>query len=189
MEVELNGAEIASQPSQRPWALLASLALASGTLSRSELAGRFWPDVLDQSARASLRSALWALRRELDEWLIADGDRVGLREGSELWVDVREFDRLAADHECEQALALCRGELLEGLEDEWALLARARHRERVIELMEQLACACEERGEARAAIEWSRRQIGRDPLDEDAARRLIARLGAAGYSSPANLAK
>ena len=188
MEVELNGAEIASQPSQRPWALLASLALASGTLSRSELAGRFWPDVLDQSARASLRSALWALRRELDEWLIADGDRVGLREGSELWVDVREFDRLAADHECEQALALCRGELLEGLEDEWALLARARHRERVIELMEQLACACEERGEARAAIEWSRRQIGRDPLDEDAARRLIARLGAAGDRAAALLA-
>jgi len=83
---------------------------------------------------------------------------------------------------------VCRGELLEGLEDEWALLARARHRERVIELMEQLACACEERGEARAAIEWSRRQIGRDPLDEDAARRLIARLGAAGDRAAALLA-
>ena len=188
MEVELDGAPIASQPSQRPWALLASLALAPGTVSRSELAARFWPDVLDQSARASLRSALWALRRELGEWLIVDGDRVGLREGRELWVDAREFERLAGDHEFEQALALCRGELLEGLEDEWALLARGRHRERVIELLEQLACACEERGETRAAIEWSRRQVERDPLDEDAGRRLIARLGAAGDRAAALLA-
>jgi len=188
MEVELNGTALASRPAQRPWALLASLALEPGTVSRSELATRFWPDVLDQSARASLRSALWALRRELGEWLIVEGDRVGLREAGELRVDVREFERLVADRELEQALALCRGELLEGLEDEWALLARARHRERVIGLLEQLACACEQRGETRAAIEWSRRQVERDPLDEDAARRLIARLGAAGDRAAALLA-
>lgn len=188
MEVKLNGATIASQPSQRPWVLLASLALGAGSVSRSELAARFWPDVLEQSARASLRSALWALRRELGEWVLVDGDRVGLRGDGELWVDVREFERLASAHECEQALALCRGELLEGLEDGWALMARGRHRERVVELLEQLAQAAQERGDMRAAIEWSRRQVERDPLDEDACRRLIARLGTAGERAAALLA-
>ncbi|HWF74294.1 MAG TPA: hypothetical protein VG186_13175 [Solirubrobacteraceae bacterium] len=45
-------------------------------MSRAELASRFWPDVLDQSARASLRSAVWALRRRLGEALVVDRERV-----------------------------------------------------------------------------------------------------------------
>ncbi len=79
-----------------------------------------------------------------------------------------------------RALDLCRGELLEGIEDEWALEARARHRERLIELLEQRAEAREAEGELRAAIGLTRRQVERDPLDEAAHRRLITRLDAAG---------
>ena len=72
------------------------------------------------------------------------------------------------------------GRLLDGVEDEWALAARERHRERVIELLEELARAAEERGDAREAIELTRRQVERDPFDEEAHRRLITRLAAAG---------
>ena len=142
-----------------------------------ELAATFWPDVLDQSARASLRSALWVLRRRLGDALAVDGERVGLRDEPGLWVDVREFERLAAGDPA-AALELCRGDLLEGLEDDWAVSARDRHRERVIELLEELANAAEERGEARDAIELTRRQVECDRFDEDAHRRLIARLDA-----------
>lgn len=39
-------------------ALLAWLALHPGPQPRGELAPRFWPDVLDESARQSLRNAL-----------------------------------------------------------------------------------------------------------------------------------
>ena len=52
LEVELNGAVIDSPVSQRPWAVFAYLALAPRLVPRAELASRFWPDVLDQSARA-----------------------------------------------------------------------------------------------------------------------------------------
>ena len=180
LEVELDGVVIPSRPSQRPWALLAYLASTPGTVSRSELANCFWPDVLDASARASLRSALWALRRELGEYLIVDGDRVGLRESGGLWVDLREFERLVAAGRLEPALELCGGALLDGLPDEWALLARQRQREREVGLLERLAGECEERGEAQAALQWTRRQAERDPLDEEVARRLMARLAAAG---------
>ncbi len=179
LEVELNGTAIDSRASQRPWAVFAYVALADRPVPRAELASTFWPDVLDQSARASLRSALWALRRELGDALRVDGERVGLRDESGLWVDVREFARLAGDAPG-RALELCRGELLEGIDDEWALSARERHRERVLTLLEVLAQGAERRGEARAAIDLTREQVQRDPFDEESHRRLIVRLGAVG---------
>jgi DNA-binding SARP family transcriptional activator len=180
LEVELDGAVVDSPPSQRPWAVFAYLALAPRPVSRVELASRFWPDVLDQSARSSLRSAVWTLRRQLGDWLVADRERVGLRAGANLWVDAREFERLAAGAAPEAALELCRGELLEGMVDEWALAARERHRERLIALLERFAHECEARGEVRDAIEWTRRQVQIDHFDEEAHRRLISRLDAVG---------
>ena len=58
-------------------------------------------------------------------------------------VDRRARVRAARRERPEHALELCRGELLEGLEDEWALSARERHRERVIALLEEQAQARE----------------------------------------------
>jgi len=180
LDVELDEAAIDSPASQRPWALFAYLALTSRLVPRAELAALFWPDVLDQSARASLRSALWVLRRRLGDALAVDGERVGLRDAPDVWVDVREFERLAAD-DPEGALALChRGDLLEGLEDDWAVAARDRHRARAIELLEELAGEAEERGDARAAVELTRRQVEQDRFDEEAHRRLIERLDRSG---------
>ncbi len=138
LQVELNGVVIDSPASQRPWAVFAYLALAPRPVARAELAATFWPDVLDQSARASLAeravgAAPPARRRPRGRRRAS-----GLRDEPGLWVDVREFERLAAGDPA-AALELCRGELLEGLEDDWAVAARDRHRERVIELLEVLA--------------------------------------------------
>ena len=49
--VELDG-EAVTLPPGRPGALLGWLALHPGDHARRELAGRFWPDVLDDSAAA-----------------------------------------------------------------------------------------------------------------------------------------
>jgi DNA-binding SARP family transcriptional activator/tetratricopeptide (TPR) repeat protein len=164
LEVELNGTAIDSPATQRPWTVFAYLALADRPVSRAELANTFWPDGRDQSARASLRSALWSLRRQIGDALVVDGERVELRELA--WVDIRDGD----------PLELCRGELLEGLEDEWALQARERHRERVVELLEERAQAAE----PQEAIRLTRLQSDRAPFDEQAHRRLMERLAAAG---------
>jgi DNA-binding SARP family transcriptional activator/tetratricopeptide (TPR) repeat protein len=179
LEVELNGTAISASPSQRPWALFAYLALAARPVPRAELASRFWPDVLDQSARASVRSALWALRRELGDTLAVDGERVGLNDAQGVWIDIHEFDRLA-ETDPDAALALCRGEFVEGLEDDWALSARERHRECVIAVLERLAQAAEQRDDQHEAVQMTRRQVERDPFDEGAHRRLITRLDASG---------
>ena len=84
----------------RPRSLLAYLLLHPGPHPRARLAGRFWPDVLDTSARASLRSALWAVREALETvggeaYLAADRSHVGLAEGLPRDVNAERFDRLS----------------------------------------------------------------------------------------------
>ncbi len=175
LEVELNGTVIAAPATQRPWAVFAYVALAGRPVTRAELANTFWPDVLDKSSRASLRSALWTLRRQIGDELLVDGDRVRLKD--EAWIDVNELERLDPD----EALALCRGDLLDGLEDEWAIQARDRHRERVIELLEEGAQAAE----LPEAIRLTRLQSEHDRFDEQVHRRLIERQAAAGHRAGA----
>jgi DNA-binding SARP family transcriptional activator/tetratricopeptide (TPR) repeat protein len=184
MAVECDGSELAVPSARRAWSLLAYLALSPGPQPRGDLAAQFWPDVLDSSARASLRSAVWSLRRTLgpaaEPHLIVDRNCVGLAPGPQLWVDIHAFDTLARAGREREAVQLCTGELLAGFEEEWALMARDAHRERLLEVLEQLACSCDAVADTDEALEWSRRAIAVDPLSEDAHRHLIARLAASG---------
>jgi DNA-binding SARP family transcriptional activator len=184
MVVERDGVELEAPASRRAWSLLAYLSLHPGPQPRNELAARFWPDVLDSSARASLRSAIWSLRRALEpaaaSVLLADRESVGLIAGEELWVDVSEFDSLAGQGRCRDAFELCGGELLSGFDEDWIVSARDAHRERLLELLERLASECESAGDLAGAIDWSRRAAAADPFGEEAHRRLIARLAESG---------
>jgi DNA-binding SARP family transcriptional activator len=166
-------------PAGRPRALLAWLALRPGPQPRTTVASVFWPDVLDDSARASLRSALWTLRRALGEdALVATRDRVGL--APDTWVDVLEADRLRAAGRPDEALELCDGPFLAGLEDEWALEAQEEHKDRLVSLLEELAAAAEQEGDLRQAVSLTRRQAALEPLAEEIHRALMRRLDAAG---------
>src|SRR2546421_2522105 len=128
MAVEVDGSPVSPPESARARALLAWLALNPGMHSRGQVAARFWPDVLDSSARASLRSAMWSLRRALgdagERHVSATRERVGL---DDVEVDVREFDELVRRGELRDAVALCDGQLLAGIEDDWAFEARDEH--------------------------------------------------------------
>jgi DNA-binding SARP family transcriptional activator len=80
--------------------------------------------VLEASARASLRSAIWPLRAalgpDLGSCLATDRETVTLAGGG-LWVDLREVRRLIAQGQSEAALDLCRGDLLQELDDDWVV--------------------------------------------------------------------
>ena len=56
LAVEVDGRPVADVPGMKPRSLLAYLLARPEPMSRARLAGVFWPDVLDTSARASLRS-------------------------------------------------------------------------------------------------------------------------------------
>src|SRR3954452_20186952 len=162
----------ASRPARE---LLAWLALHRGPHPRLELAMRFWPDVLETSARASLRTTLHELRRAVgDEPLVADRETVGL---APAWVDLLEVERLAGEGRAEDALALCTGEPLVGIDRDWASAVRDEHRDRVAGLLTSLAdCA----PDTESALLWARELARLDPLSEDAARRLMTLHAAAG---------
>ena len=184
LAVELDGTPVDLPSSRRAWALLGWLALQPGLHQRSALAARFWPDVLDSSARASLRSATWSLRNALgaagDRYLHASRDRLGLLPDAGLWVDAVAFGELAAAGRLAEAAALSRGDLLAGLDDEWVLEARDAHRAKLTDVLEGLAAAAQDQGDLAAALDWSRKQAALNPFAEEPVRRLMDRLVATG---------
>jgi DNA-binding SARP family transcriptional activator/class 3 adenylate cyclase/tetratricopeptide (TPR) repeat protein len=189
MTLEVDGVQLELPASRRARSLLGVLALERRTHPRGQLAARFWPDVLDESARTSLRSALSALRRALganaDRYLLATRDGVGLAGPDQLWTDVGEFERLRAEGRLEDALELCGGDLLEGLDEDWVYERREEHRARVLALLEQMAAGADAVGDLASAVALSRRQVALDPLSEEAHRELIRRLTASGDRSAA----
>src|SRR5262249_51886077 len=98
LAVERDGRPVVLPAGRRIRSLRAWLAMHPGPHPRARLAATFWPEVPDANARASLRSAVWALRAVLGEpagdCLRTTRDTVEL--GGELRVDVTEFDRLRA---------------------------------------------------------------------------------------------
>ena len=176
--IEADGERLEPPAPAKARALLAWLALHPGAHSRSEVAGTFWPDVLEESARASLRTALSALRRSLgdaaDGHLVATREAVGLHDA---WVDALAFEELVAEGRPEEALALGEGVLLPSLDDEWARDARDRQRRRRAEVLAQVA---ERAADPAEAVRLARARLALDPLSEEAARDLIERLVAAG---------
>ena len=88
LRVQLFGAlrvEFAGTPLRLPAApsarsVLAWLLAHPGLHARARVAAQFWPDVVDRAARASLRTALWEIRRAAAEvpWLSQSRDRVGV---------------------------------------------------------------------------------------------------------------
>jgi DNA-binding SARP family transcriptional activator/tetratricopeptide (TPR) repeat protein len=176
LEVQLDGKTAELPPSRRARSLLGWLAVHAGRHPRSRLAGLFWPDVLDASARASLRSAIWALRSALGPdfggYLAADRDTVTLA-GDDLRVDLREVQRLIAQGQPEAALALCRGDLLQDLDDDWVIEARADLDRDVAAALEDMTHRASAVGDRAAALAWARRRAALCPLDESAGADLI----------------
>ena len=187
--LELDGRRIDPPASRRARSLLAWLAYYPGLHPRTRVAAVFWPDVLETSARASLRTTLTTLRRSIGEeaaaLIVAGRDRLGIEEHPGVWIDVREIGRLVAEGRRDEALALCDGDLLTDLDDDWVLEERQAHRDRVAGLLAALGEAAEEAGDAEAAVHLARRRLDLDPASEDAARVLMRSLARAGDAAAA----
>ena len=187
LALDADGHEITPPRSRRARAVLAYLAAHPGAHARGELAARFWPDVLDESARTSLRAALTELRGALgpeSEALVATRASVAL----DAWVDARELAALLAAGRAAQALAAGDGPLLPGIEDDWAHELRRAHDERRAQAHDQLAAQAEADGDLAEAIRHARAAVALDPLDESAGRRLAALSAEGGTRAAAAIA-
>ena len=140
----------------------------------ASVAARFWPDVLDSSARASLRSALWELRAALGDGdaLVAGRDRIALR------CDDRPG-------RVRRATSPPGGSRTRGRAAPRAAAGRPRRRlgaggARRARRAARRGARAARRGGAdarRTRVGWARRRLALDPLDEDAARDLMRAAG------------
>ncbi|HWV86584.1 MAG TPA: AAA family ATPase [Capillimicrobium sp.] len=188
MTLDIDGRAVPEIAGLRPRSLLAWLLMEPGPHARAHVAARFWPDVLDTSARASLRNALSTIRAALDaaggvRYLEADRVSVGIAAGLPREVDVERFARLADagdPRSLERAFALADAPLLSDLADDWVLEARDEWRERLVDVALRLADHAEAGGDAAEAIAWTRRALRHARLREAVHRTLMERLAAAG---------
>ena len=149
--------------------------------TRDLLAGTFWPDMPDASARRRLSHALWQIRRGLDPHpvLATDGDTVQLNPALPLWLDAEEFLKHSAEcasgraealEHCALCVDLYRGEFLEGYYDDWAVMEREQLRETFLETLERLVQELKSRSEYEEALRYTRRLVSEDPWREEAHR-------------------
>ncbi len=171
-------------------ALLAYLAAAAprGFQRRDTLLAIFWPESDTVRARAALNQALYVLRTSLGEDAIVSrgDDDVGLN-GDVIWCDASAFETALDAGRPEDALALYRGDLLEGFFvsdapefERWLDRERGRLRERASQGAWALAEANAGTGQAVEAGRWARRAAEFLPADESVARRLMTFLAGLG---------
>jgi DNA-binding SARP family transcriptional activator len=181
--------------------LLAYLLLNKGRMCRREvLMDIFWGENSPERARSCLTSALWRLRRELDGYgspgakylLCMDSGEIGFNWECEHTLDVRTFeDSLSPTLQkkivdlspedaalIERQLVLYRGELLEGIYDDWALIERERLRTLHIKALAQAMNYYANRRGFDKSLEFAKTILAQDPLREDV-HRMVMRLYAA----------
>jgi DNA-binding SARP family transcriptional activator len=177
-------------------ALLAFLAChRTRSHSREALTGVFWGEHGEAKARGCLSTALWRLRRAIENpcrggpgyvCLGSDGE-LGFNRSADYWLDVEVFEdaarplvskpfhalALAEVERFEAAAGLYTGDALEGFYDDWALRERERLRALWLKALGALFrflgfhCRYDE------AESWGLRLLAADPLREEVHRDLM----------------
>lgn len=194
--IEFGGERVGGFRCRRTRELMARLVLERGRAHRREtLAEQIWGGQPNSDSRRRLRQSLWQAENSLAK---ADRSLKGLVEhlgaewiqiaqGFEVTVDVeslqgashrsRRLDAANADAaelgELDEALALYKGEFLEGTFSDWCVLERERVNDLYVCLLERLMKVHQERGEYRAGIEYGLRVLREDRARERTHRRLM----------------
>lgn len=176
-------------------ALLAYLLLQQRLVPRDVLMDVFWVDHSPDRARSSLTTALWRLRQLLEPDDIQPGTylitsntgEVGFNWDSGYWLDTESFEQhiypllrkpvsdLDEDEvtEIEGILILYRGELLEGMYEDWALRERERFRSLHLNCLTRLMEFYAGRKNFQQSIACAHEILRRDPVREEIHRALM----------------
>jgi serine/threonine-protein kinase len=178
---------LVSQPKRLGLLIYIAAATPTGFHRRDSLLGLFWPELDQKHARGALRNALSFLRRHLGEAaLVTRGDEVALHRAA-FWCDVTSFVASAESGAAEEALALYRGDMLEGFHvpdapgfQSWLDGERNHLRGLAAGAAWALVATEERAGNWANAAANARRAVALSPDFEEPARRLIALLDRAG---------
>jgi DNA-binding SARP family transcriptional activator len=176
-----DGASARRASQQRRIALLALIASApGGSITRDRLLGLLWPDRDERTARHLLADSLYVLRRTLgDAAIVTTADAVRLSP-DHVWSDVAEFRRALEDERWSDAVALYRGDFLDGFYvrnavdfDQWAASERARLNTLATRAASAQVSALESAGCTADAVVAAERALELAPYDEAVFRDLI----------------
>lgn len=174
---------------RKAMAMLAYLAVTGKPHERDTLGAIFWPESAD--SRNQVRVALSTLRSALGmEWLVENGNLVQITNADSIWIDVRVFKALYANHDedallCieryEQALTLVEGTFMAGFSlrdcpmfDDWIAYEQLDLERKTAQMVSSLIDCHRELGNIERAIELAELLIVNDPLDEESYRLLMA---------------
>ena len=159
--------------------VLAYLALADRSVSRTRLAGTLWLDRTEERAAKGLRTALWRLHRVCTDLVAARDDRLQLSPG--VAVDATEVADLAGqlirqpDSEAIARFPLLveHAELLPDWDDDWVVTDRERFRLLRLEALECVTSTLLDQGRFGEALIVALAAVQSDPLRESARRLLV----------------
>jgi DNA-binding SARP family transcriptional activator len=180
-------------------ALLAYLAVSAQPHSRDGLCALLWPDYDQESARASLRRTLSALKKglgPLGERLLVGRDQVSLPSHVDIALDVERFTRAVRQteqhgHAPSEVCPACVGPLLEAAEvyrgdfmagftvrdcaefEDWQRYQTESLKGALGRALEQLTTAAAGTGRIEVALAAARRWLALDPLHEPAHRQVM----------------
>jgi LuxR family transcriptional regulator, maltose regulon positive regulatory protein len=147
-------------------------------LRKERIGEILWPDHAPHKLDGIFRSTLYRLRRALSRQVILfEDDLYRFSRPSGYWLDVEAFDRLLDEASrptppdkvigfLEGALALYRGDYLQGIYADWTVLERERLRSRYLVALETLAQLYATGRNLRRAIELYQRVLCLDPYRE-----------------------
>ncbi|TPI55830.1 alpha/beta fold hydrolase [Mesorhizobium sp. B3-1-7] len=179
--------------SRKARAMMAYLALQAGQAqSREKLAALLWSLNGETQARMSLRQAVSAIRKAMHKCgsgrFVTDGASVALYL-DEIDFDVARFETLAtgsSPEHLEQALAVYRGELLDGLGlkeepfEDWLRVERERLRTIAVAALDRLVAHYSASNDLSSCARTAARLLAMEPLREDIHRALMRAYAAQG---------
>lgn len=151
--------------------LIAFLGLR-GPSHRCLIAGSLWPEVPEQQALASLRTAVWRTKRLAPGLLEVDGD--GMHLSSQAWVDSRALEqavsRVLDSRQVDDSVVgtLCQPELLAGWYDDWVVFERERLNQLRLHALEVAAQRFTETQRLELALRLALEAVRTEPLRETA---------------------
>jgi DNA-binding SARP family transcriptional activator len=157
--------------------LMALLALAAGSVERSFVAFRLWPDTAEERAKANLRSTVWRLRRSSGD--VVEATKTHMRLAPWVWVDVcngvgdRAATGAARTEAPRDAGAAFDGELLPDWYDDWLVSEREQLRQLGLHDLERRGAELLAGGRTDEAIQVGLRACALEPLRESPHRLVI----------------
>ncbi|HEV2705526.1 MAG TPA: BTAD domain-containing putative transcriptional regulator [Pyrinomonadaceae bacterium] len=156
--------------------------------SKDTIIDTFWADADFDAVEKNFHPTVSHIRKALNSnqalkqnfLLYRDGD-YQLNQEFSYFIDIEEFDRLASEGEAarrareqetmvtafERAVALYRGDFMQGSYDEWVEEQRSYYREQYLRLLEMLASAAQKAGEWARSLQLGQQILQADPFRED----------------------